>query len=637
MEKEITFSDGTGLIIETIDLDFRNGFKKEIGLQNSGELRIFIPDWEKLLSSKSFLHPFLERYGSEQFPEFNIAFYLEYYRATHFDVKGQYLRSTLKNTRTFKINSMDYNNLIRELLVKQEKTWPTKKEEEDVKSKIEYSILDVTGYSVQKLFFKAAYSEIAEIDQTLPTQKRFSNEYFKKIVQYFVKINTQNIGENIENKKEKFRTRYTKREIDELKDYLSEDLIIEELRSTNFGKILKTVKSMLSRYPQNKQQSPELKENKDNKTQRVVTNEELNKIVNEVLQSLDEFLVGKKSKEKIEKIQNWIDRIKHYHSQPEPLNSILVLVYINDEFSSTRGMVEQINLEIEMLFRRCYREWAKKTFDELKKNENLTKPEKRLFILMHIGTPYLGYRTPVFEPLLLKYLNFKNLNLYTFLLSSVFKLHKINDIDLKLMNVQLFLSFLKFYVFWLSLCRSKEKERKQNLEYKKRFVVDQFMENKSWDEKDLDTFKVEKNEKESEISKYEEIDLKDIEIDSDEPKSEMLNLSGHFKSFSVLEEDTSKTETDKINYHTMSVKKPGVDVKRAINVNLKDFFFRDIIEKYCTAEEQELLYEHLIKKEPYEEIGKKLKISNPAVSKRVNKILIRLSQESELEELLTDM
>lgn len=637
MEKEITFSDGTGLIIETIDLDFRNGFKIETGIQNSGELRIFIPDWNKIISSELFVDPFLKVPEFKNISELKLAFYLEYYRATHFDVKGQYLRSTLKNTRTFKINSMDYNNLIRELLVKQEKTWPTKKEEEDVKSKIEYSILDVTGYSVQKLFFKAAYSEIAEIDQTLPTQKRFSNEYFKKIVQYFVKINTQNIGENIENKKEKFRTRYTKREIDELKDYLSEDLIIEELRSTNFGKILKTVKSMLSRYPQSKQQSPELKENKDNKTQRVVTNEELNKIVNEVLQSLDEFLVGKKSKEKIEKIQNWIDRIKHYHSQPEPLNSILVLVYINDEFSSTRGMVEQINLEIEMLFRRCYREWAKKTFDELKKNENLTKPEKRLFILMHIGTPYLGYRTPVFEPLLLKYLNFKNLNLYTFLLSSVFKLHKINDIDLKLMNVQLFLSFLKFYVFWLSLSRSKEKERKQNLEYKKRFVVDQFMENKSWDEKDLDTFKVEKNEKESEISKYEEIDLKDIEIVSDEPESEMLNLSGHFKSFSVLEEDTSKTETDKINYNTMSVKKPGVDVKKSINFNFKEFFFRDIIEKYCNAEEQELLYEHLIKKEPYEEIGKKLKISIPAVSKRINKILIRLSQESELKELLTEM
>ncbi|QQS37131.1 MAG: hypothetical protein IPM56_04035 [Ignavibacteriales bacterium] len=637
MEKEITFSDGTGLIIETVDLDFKTGFKKEIGLQNSGELRIFIPDWGKLLSSESFLHPFFKRYGSEQFSEFNIAFYLEYYRATHFDLKGQYLRSTLKNTRTFKINSMDYNNRIRELLTKQEKTWPTKKEADNAKLKIEYSILDVTGHSVQKLFFKAAYDEIAEIDQTLPTQKRFSKEYFRKIAQYFVKINTQNIVENIKNKKEKFRRTYTKREIEELKDFLTEDPILEELRSTDFGLILKTVKSLLSRYPQNEQQSPELKENKNNKTQTVVSNEELNKIVKEALQSLDEFLVRKKSKEKIEKIQNWIDRIKHYHSQPEPVNSFLVLVYINDTFASTQGMVEQINLEIEMLFRRCYREWAKKTFNELNKNENFTKPEKRLFILMHIGTPYLGYRTPVFDPLLLKYLNFKNLNLYTFLLSSVFKLHKISDIDLKLINVQLFLSFLKFYVFWLSLSRSKEKERKQSFEYNKRFVVDQFMENTSWDEKDLDAFKVEKNEKETEISKYEVIDLKDIEIDYDEPESEMLNLSGHFKSFSVLEEDTSKTEIDKINYYTMSIKKPGVDVKRAININLKDFFFRDIIEKYCNTEEQELLDEHLIKKEPYEEIGEKLKISNPAVSKRVNKILIRLSKVEELKELLTEM
>lgn len=632
MKPQISFDDGTGLIIETLDLDFKTGFKKETRIQNSGELRIFIPDWEKLLSSESFLHPFLKRYGSEQFPEFIIAFYLEYYRTTHFDEKGQYLRSTLKNTRTFKINSMEYNNLIRELLVKQGKTWPTKKEEEDAKLKIEYSILDVTSHSVQKLFFKACYDEIAEIDQTLPTQKRFSKEYFKKIVQYFVKIDTK----NIKNKKEKFRTRYTKREIDELKDFLTEDPIFEELRSTDFSMVLKTVKSMLSRYLQNEQQSPELKENKDNKTQSVVSNEELNKIVKEALQSLDEFLVGKKSKEKIEKTQNWIDRIKHFHSQPEPLNRA-VLVYINDTFASTQGMVEQINLEIEMLFRRCYREWAKKIFDELNKNENLTKPEIRLFILMHIGTPYLGYRTPVFDPLLLKYLNFKNLNLYTFLLSSVFKLHKINDIDLKLMNVQLFLSFLKFYVFWLSLSRSKEKERKQNLEYNKRFVVDQFMENTSWDEKDLDTFKVEKNEKETEILKYEKIDLKDIEINSEEPEREMLNTSGDFKSFSVLEEDTLKTEIDKINYYTMKVKKPGVDVKRAINLNFKEFFFRDIIEKYCNPEEQKLLDEYLIKNEPYKEIGKKLNISEPAVSKRLKKILFRLSQEAEIKELLTEM
>ena len=637
MKQQISLNDGTGLIMESINLDFKNGLNKEIGLQNSGELRIFIPDWNKIISSELFVDPFLKVPEFKNISELNLAFYLEYYRATHFDVKGQYLRNTLKNTRTFKINSMEYNSLVRELLVKQEKIRPTKQEEENAKLKIEYSILDVTSHSVQKLFFKAAYDEIAEIDQTLPTQKRFSKEYFKKIAQYFVKINTQNIVENIKNKKEKFRTSYTKRELDELKDFLSEDPIFDELRSTDFGKVLKTVKSMLSRYPQNEQQSPELKENKDNKTQTVVSNEELNKIVKEALQSLDEFLIGKKSKEKIDKIQNWIDRIKYYHSQPEPLNSFLVLVYINDKFSSTRGMVEQINLEIEMLFRRCYREWAKKTFDELNKNENLTKPEKRLFILMHIGTPYLGYRTPVFDPLLLKYLNFKNLNLYTFLLSSVFKLHKISDIDLKLMNVQLFLSFLKFYVFWLSLSRSKEKERKQNVEYNKRFVVDQFIENKSWDEKDLDTFKVEKNEKESEVSKYEEIDLKDIEIDSDEPESEMLNLSGYFKSFSVLEEDTSKIEKDMIHYSTISVKKSGINVKKANNINFMELWFSDILETHCDTQERVLLNKYVIEGYNYDEIGKELGISGPAIHKRVKKILKRLSEEPELKDILTEI
>ena len=630
MNTQISFKDGTGLNIETINFNLGTGIKKEIGLNNSDELRIFLPDWEKILSSESFLDPFLKRYGIGQIYKPAIACYLEYYRATNFDFAGKPLRGSLKNIRNFKINSMEYKNLIWDLLIRERKSRKNLKKE-DLRLKIEFPILDVTGPSVHKLFLKAAYHDLSESEQTPLGQTSYTKTFFKKIIQYYIHINNE---PHLKGKKDQTRMFYSVKEIEGLKEYLSEDPIFEELRSTNFNSILIKVKNLLSRYKLNEIQLEDSLEN--DVTKKEVNKDELKSIVKETLESLNEFLAGKKSKEKKNKIQKWISKIQFYYSQPEPAN-LVVLVYINDKFSSKQGLIENINLQIEMMFRRCYREWAKKIFSELKDTEKLTKPEKRLFILMHIGTPYLNYRTPIFDALLLRYINFKDLTFYTFLLSSVFKVPKIGEIDLKLMNLQLFLSFLQFYAFWLNYVRPQEKERKQNVEYKKRFVIDQYIEKTAWEDMKLDKYGNKGEEAGTKIPEYEEIDLSDIEIEPDQTDDELLKSLEQYRYDIVSDEEGAKTKINKDYNCTIAVKKPGIDIKKAYNFNLKELFLGDILEKYCSTDEQELLRRRLINNDTLKEIGNDLKISTTAVEKRVKKICNRLSKEPELEDILTEM
>lgn len=630
MENQILFSDGTGVIKEKIYFNY-DAFKDELGPIDSKELKIFSPDWDKILTSETFLDPFIKRYGFGQIHKFPFACYLEYYRNTQFDSSGKYLLSSIKNFRTIKANSMEYDLLIDELIDMKKKPKQNLKRE-DLKSKIEFQILDVTGHSVHKLFQEAAYKDIVESELTPNGQKAYSETYFKKIIQYYIHVNNKKvppeIAKKLKNKKSN-KKNYTKEEIEGLRKYLSEDPIFEELRSTGFAEILNKVKEMLSRLrPEEVQELSSL--------QRIIEKKELDSIVKEAIDSLNEFLVGKKSKKKIEKIQNWIDKIQYYYSQPEFLNYI-VLIYINDKFSSKEGSVDQINIGIEMLFRRCYREWAKKIFTELNKSENLTKPERRLFILMHIGTPYLNYRTPIFDPLLLIYLNFKKLTLMTFLFSSILKIHKIEENDIKLMNLQLFLSFLKFYVFWINFIRPKDVERKQNVEYKKRFVRDQYLEDTTWKEMNLDAYKLKEGADETKNSEFEELDFSDIVEESDEVENKLHKNGGFFDRSSHLDDFKAESEITKMHYYTIPVKKPGINLKKAINYNLMEFFFRDIIENYCTTEEQELLRRTIIKKDNLEEIGKELNISKPAVHKKIKKILARLSKKPELKDILTEM
>jgi hypothetical protein len=630
MANEINFDDGTGLKIETINFNFSQDIKNEYGLDDSGKLRLFIPDWEKILSSESFLDPFLKSYGIGQVYKPAIACYLEYYRATNFDFHGNPLRASLKNIRTFKINSMEYKKLLWDLLDKGKKSKKNLKLE-DLSLKIEFPILDVTGHSVHELFLKAAYNEIAEPEQTPLGQTSYGKQYFKKIIRYYININNE---PHLKGKKDQTRLYYSMKEIEGLKEYLSEDSIFKELRSTNFNDILIKVKKLLSRYKQKDGQSEDSTQNDVNS--QGVTKEELDRIVKETLESLNEFLAGKKSKDKKDEIQKWISLIQHYYSQPEPVN-LTVLVYINDKFSSKQGLIENINLQIEMLYRRCYREWAKKIFHELIMNENLTKSEKRLFILMHIGTPYLNYRIPIFDSLLLKYLNFKDLTLHTFLLSSVFKVHNIGEIDLKLMNLQLFLSFLKFYTFWLSYIRPKEKERKQNYEYNKRIVTDQFMEKTVWEDKDLDKYSSKSEEAETIIPEYEEIDLSEIKVEPDEADDKLFELLEDYRYDLISDKSKSSAYLYDDYDCIIKVKKSGIDLKKVNNFNLKELFWDDILEKYCSKDEQELLHRRIINKDSLKEIGNDLEISTTAVEKRVNKILQRLSKEKELKDILTEI
>ena len=447
----------------------------------------------------------------------------------------------------------------------------------------------------------------------------YGQKYLKKIFNYYIHINA-----NSNNQKQ-----YTQSEIDGLRKYLAEDHIYEELRKTQFSIVLEKVKNLLSDFRYRFENG--VIHIEKTATGKVVGYDkvQLEGVVTQALDLLQKFLKGKKDKEKRKKVTAWISAIQKRFSLPEPDNW-MTLVYINDQFTSKYKLIQQINIEIEMLYRRCYREWAKKAFNELIVSEKLTKTEKRLFILMHIGTPYLEYRIPIFDPLLIQYFNFNNLTTYTFLLSSLFQVNKIEKIDLKLMNQFLLLSFLRFYDYWITHIQLIDVERKKNTEYSKRFERDEYMERTEWEDRDLDIFKT-KGEK----SVSDEI-LNEVELETELNNEE--NSADDPADVQILDEFLS-SEDEKIvlSYDTITVKKPSVNVTKAININLKDFFFRDILEKYCDSTEQKLLYDYYYSGETLAKIGAKLGISAPAVKKKIDLTRKRLSTIPELADILTEM
>ena len=624
MLNSITFSDGTGFKIDSINLYLHKDKKEKYGFGDSTKFRIFIPDWDKIINSEYFLDPFLKRYGIGQIFKFNFHCYLEYYKMVHFDSKGNYLLGSLKNIRNFNINSLEYQNLIWEIFTKAKELDKSLKKE-DLKNKIEYQVQDVTGISVQELFMKAAYNDIADLEQTFIGQVSFTRAFYEKIVRYFKDIKSQYNSEKT----------YTKKEVEGLKKYLSEDPIFEELRSAGFRKVLEKVKEMILRYHLDNDKVEEL--HQLNKNHKIVEKKELDGIVKEALDVLTDFLKDRKDKERIERIKKWIDRIKYYHSQPEPVN-LTVLVYINDRFSSKQGLIEHINLGLEMFFRRCYREWAKKIFWELNGKEHLSNPEKRLFILMHIGTPFLNYRTPIFDPLLIKYVNHKEITSLTFFLSSILKIHIQDDIDIKKLNIQLFLSFLKFYSFLLAYIRPRDTERKQNLNYRRRIIHDQLIDNTFFEVPELDEYHSNLLKKEIKPNKLEETDLSEFNKELDQSSLDSDDDLRYFSRGSSIDDaETLKSVIEKLNYETISVKKPGPDVKKIINFNLKELFVNDILESHCSEAEQELLRRAIINEDTLEEIGSDLKISAQAVHKKIKTVVKRLSKSSELEDILSEL
>ena len=96
-----------------------------------------------------------------------IPFFLEYYRNTQFDNEGKYLRRTLKRTRKFDINSIEYKNYIKELFKDVKKAYP-EFSVEDLRLKIEFSNYEITklNKTARELFNKAAYKRLDPPEKT---------------------------------------------------------------------------------------------------------------------------------------------------------------------------------------------------------------------------------------------------------------------------------------------------------------------------------------------------------------------------------------------------------------------------------------------------------------------------------------
>lgn len=619
MAKKIKLRDGTGLIEDVLYFNIAKNLDKDIISSDSLSLRVYRPDWEKIIASETFLDAFHKRYSSGEYNKMAIPFFLEYYRNTQFDNEGKYLRRTLKRTRKFDIDSIEYKNFFKELIKDVKKAYP-ELDKSDLRLKIEFPHYNLTEVykTIRELFNKAAYKRLDPPEQTPMGQFVYGQKYLKKIFNYYIHINASGNDQR----------QYTQSEIDGLKKYLAEDNVYEELRKTQFSKVLEKVKSLLSDFRYSFENG--VIHIQKSATGKVVGYDkiQLEGVVTQALDLLQKFLKEKKDKEKRKKVNSWISAIQKRFALPEPDNW-MTLVYINDQFTSKYKLIQQINIEIEMLYRRCYREWAKKAFHELILSKKLTKPEKRLFILMHIGTPYLDYRTPTFDPLLIKYFNFNNLTTYTFLLSSLFQVNKIEKIDLKLMNQFLFLSFLRFYDYWITHIQQIDVERKKDIEYSKRFKHDEYMERTEWEDRDLDLFKTKDKTSAADSTTYDKLDT---ELDIEENDNDVpVNVR-------TLEEFLSpEDERILLSYDTITVKKPGVNVIKAMNINLKEFFFRDILEKHCDPTEQKIFYDYYYNKETLAEIGVKLGISAPAVKKRIDLTRKRLSTIPELADILTEM
>lgn len=615
--------------------------EKFSGNERTVNIRMYIPDWGKVIYNEDFLDPFIQRSELKGQSKFIVGLFLQHYLQNNIEPNGEFALSSLKEKKTLNLDSVEFNDFIASLMggkyIEQ-----NKKEKFIEKLRREYSNEDIEDR--QTILKNSLYREIPTTKISKTGQLEFFILYYKKIFEHYKKIaETYAPGDNL-----------TKDDRDTLKNLLKEKDIFYELRDSfangiPFNDILVDIQNITEPFREINLYKPSFDTDQVLKFDFVHSDE----LVNKLIAHFTNWLEDTKGNDRKGILKDGISFCEEYFGQSKE-DKIVSLIRISDMYSDKEGLAKMFNLEIEELLRVCYRSWAKKVFATLNQSENLTKEEKRLFILTNIGSPILNYRTPIFDPILAQYINFGSTSLMLLYFSS---LNKINSQTLRNIIFQFFLSFLKFYGFWSKYSREQENEYYNEEKYQKRKNSNLDVDNLYFNPTEATLPKINQSDNESpktekevlgeNLPDYLDNDISSAIDDNDEDLNEDLEQNVNdienvkpelekYRDFAILDNTQPKDETDDWD-EKMKVKKPSIRIEDIINKMFEEFYFNDIIGQYCTADEQSLLKEIYICKRPYDEAAEERHVSKVAINNRLKRIYNKLAKRKELKLLFTSM
>jgi hypothetical protein len=609
------------------------------GIERTVNLRMYIPDWGKVIYDEDFLDPFIQRSGFKGHSKFIVGLFLQCYLQNNIEPNGEFALCSLKEKKGLNLDSVEFNDFIASLMGGKY-IEPDKKEKFIEKLRRDYSNEDIEAR--QTILKNALYREMPSTKISKTGQFELYIIYYKKIFEHYKKIaETYAPGDNL-----------TKDDRDTLNNLLNEKDIFFELRNSffngiPFNDILVDIQNITEPFGEINLYKPSFD------TNQILKFNDSDELVKKIIEHLSQWLEDTKGNDRKETLLDWISFCKEYFSQSKE-DKIVSLIRISDMFSDKSGLVKIFNLEIEELLRVCYRSWAKKVFPTLNQSENLTKEEKRLFILTNIGSPILNFRTPIFDPILAQYINFGSTPLMLLYFSS---LNKINSQTLRNIIFQFFLSFLKFYGFWSKFSREQEKENYNEEKNQKRKKSNIDIDNLYFNPTEAALPKINKSDNELPNTEKEDMEenltdnlendfsiaiedndedlVEDFEPNENDMESVKLDLE-KYRDFEVLDNTQSRDETDDWN-EKMKVKKPAIRIDQIINKMFKEFYFNDIIGQYCTADEQSLLMDIYIYKMTFDEAAEVRQVSKVAINNRLKRIYKKLAQSKELNLLYGSM
>ena len=375
--------------------------------------------------------------------------------------------STLLYSKSF---NKGLKNLFTASAIKEELKFLSEKAESDIIEKIKTELKSIQIHGQNDDFVKTLRNAIYDKKSTVElTQKGFENFKLKLLgeMEQFKTI-WQTNG----------RSRNTD-EIDKLKKLLTSDFS-DEIRTETVQAILKTVDEILSNTKWYESDAGACIFIDPQKTY-----PEFNEMISDILDKLErELSLFAKSKKPglNEIVEEWIERIHLYKSNPAVLDQ--ALVWIKNEFSSKKNALKRIFLEGKLYYDRLIGFFCKKSLKLIVEKESLNRYEIRLFLMMNTPQRFTDYHLICRETVFYNYTQFNKTGSALFLLSHIYRVSE----QIRLLFINDFIFWLKLFPAWKMLIREDDLlDKKQRRSLESPLESDPGVEDESNEEIDLDT------------------------------------------------------------------------------------------------------------------------------------------------------
>ena len=586
-------------------------------LQNGTEIiekiRWYIPDWNEMIHSQLFYDQLkIQLHLSElniNIYKMLFLFYLIYaaeLRKENGEIFKRKDKVSAKRNRKLDMNSLLYNDIFNY------KFNPTLFHQDDISEK------DRTKYifelkeqlsknknndeNILKLLNNAIYEEEFSSNMTKIGYLSFYVSKFEKLADLVSKHFTKKDNLNFED--------YLL-----IKNELEEDKVLNYIKDSNFIKILNSIETI-----QNEIDFKEI-ENRRRRIYKKGSDDQLIGYdlikINKIYSKLKDHLIGKKKKSRNndnkENINILINKIEEYQSGNEEYQ-LDGLLFIKDTFADKSSALRLFMGEIEEQLRFCIQTYSKNLFNQLVKEENLTKAEKRLYIYHNIGIKEFYYRIPLFDKALIQFFNYDKKLVPIFIEAVLLGIKEVNGIDLKNYLFNEFKKFLRFYSLWHKMVKESDKYTKKDERYNRR--------KNEWYNKEND-------EKKNYLDEISDSDLIEKPYLDYQSNSENIAFNEDEKEF----EEATDREYEQENFG--KINKANTYKKSKSSDSLTDLFDVKTLLRQNLSNDELFLYELIILKDNNEkEIAENLNISQSLVSRKKTKLFEKIKGIDGIEDFL---